>query len=56
MSLFSTLLGRSSVFAVGIVITAFAIDRCTEIGSEYVWKTANKGVSIQVQVNYIFEI
>lgn len=46
MSFFSKILGRNSVYVLGIVITGFAIDRTNEIGSEFIWKTANKGVSV----------
>lgn len=56
MSFFSVLLSRSSVYALGIVATAFVVDRVSEISSEYVWKTANKGVSIQDQLTIFHEI
>lgn len=45
MSFFSRVLGRNSTYVLGIVVTAFVIDRSVEIGAEYVWKTQNKGVS-----------
>lgn len=48
MSLFSRAFGRTSTYALGIVITAFVLDRTMEIASGQVWATANKGVSVQL--------
>lgn len=45
MSFFSRVLGRNSTYALGIVITAFALDRTFEIVAEGAWKNLNKGVS-----------
>lgn len=46
MSLFSRVLGRNSTYVLGIVITAFIVDRTIEIAAAKVWKATNKGVSI----------
>lgn len=54
MSLFSRILGRNSTYVLGIVVAAFVIDRTVEIGAEYVWKTANKGVSIHFKRSLMF--
>lgn len=45
MSFFSKVLGRNSTYVLGIVITAFVIDRTVEVGADAVWRTANRGVS-----------
>lgn len=47
MGLFSKVLGRNSTYVLGIVVTAFFIDRTIEIAATNYWKHANKGVSIQ---------
>lgn len=46
MSLFKAFWGRNSTYVLGIVVTAFVLDRSIEIGSEQLWKSSNKGVSI----------
>lgn len=38
--------GRNTTYCLGIVVTAFILDRSIEIGSEATWKNVNKGVSI----------
>lgn len=53
MSFFSRILGRNSTYVLGIVVAAFVIDRTVEIGAEYVWKTANKGVSIHFKRSFM---
>lgn len=37
---------RNSTYVLGIVISAFVLDRSIEIGAEKLWKSSNKGVSI----------
>lgn len=43
---FKAFWGRPSSYVMGIVVTAFVLDRSIEIGSEQFWKACNKGVSI----------
>lgn len=46
MGLFKAIFARNSTYVLGIVVTAFVVDRTIEITAENVWKSANKGVSI----------
>lgn len=49
MSFFSRVLGRNSTYVLGIVLTAFVIDRTVEIGAAAVWQSQNKGVSTEIK-------
>lgn len=45
MGLLKAFWGRNSTYVLGIVVTAFVIDRTIEISSEQLWKYSNKNVS-----------
>lgn len=47
MGLFRLLFARNSTYVLGIVVTAFVVDRTAEIGGEALWRNSNKGVSTQ---------
>lgn len=51
MGLFKLLFARNSTYVLGIVITAFVVDRTVEIGAESAWKAANKNVSISKTIS-----
>lgn len=46
MSFMKAFWGRNSTYVLGIVVSAFVLDRTIEISAEALWKSSNKGVSI----------
>ena len=46
MGFFKAILARNPSYVLGIVLTAFVVDRTIEIGTERLWKSCNKNVSI----------
>lgn len=45
MSFFSKVLGRNSSYLLAVAVTAFAVDRISEISANGIWASANRGVS-----------
>lgn len=50
MSLIWRLVSNNPIYATGIVISCFVIDRSWEIGFDKFWKAQNRGVSEQINI------